>query len=385
MARFLIVVPPLIGHINPAVGVAATLSSHGHAVAWAGTGDVIRPLVGEDSTVYHCAGPPPGAAGQRPPVLRGFAELKFLWEGILIPLAHAMAPGVRAAVRDFGPDVLVVDQQAFAGAVVARQFDLPWATLATTSSELVDPLGAMPKIQSWREARMQELLAAEGLPDTDADLRFSPDLVLAFTTGELAGPVGNLDAPCRFVGPSLAGRPAGTFPWHLVDNDRPSILITLGTANTGAGNRFLHECVQALTAMDVQAIIVDPGSELTAVPAHILALPQIPQLEVLAHTDAVVCHAGHNTVCEALSYGIPLVVAPIRDDQPVIAGQVVEVGAGIRVRFRRARAHQLREAIHTVLHDPGFRNAARRIQKSFGTAGGSAAAAGHLEQLAANR
>ena len=43
-----------------------------------------------------------------------------------------------------------------------------------------------------------------------------------------------------------------------------------------------------------------------------------------------VTHGGHNTVCEALAHGLPLVVAPIRDDQPTVAAQVVQAGAGVR-------------------------------------------------------
>ncbi|MYW45964.1 glycosyltransferase, partial [Streptomyces sp. SID161] len=35
MSGFLFVVPPLTGHINPAVGVAARLAAYGHRVAWA--------------------------------------------------------------------------------------------------------------------------------------------------------------------------------------------------------------------------------------------------------------------------------------------------------------------------------------------------------------
>jgi UDP:flavonoid glycosyltransferase YjiC (YdhE family) len=49
--------------------------------------------------------------------------------------------------------------------------------------------------------------------------------------------------------------------------------------------------------------------------------------------SAVVCHGGHNTVCEAVAHGVPLVVTPIRDDQPIIARQVADAGAGIRLHF----------------------------------------------------
>jgi MGT family glycosyltransferase len=107
----------------------------------------------------------------------------------------------------------------------------------------------------------------------------------------------------------------------------------------------------------------------------------VPQLDLLPHLHAVVSHSGHNTVCEALAHGVPLVVAPIRDDQPVIAGQVVDAGAGIRVRFGRVGATELRNAITTVLDDPSYRDAAQRVRQEFDTAGGAAAAANYLEKL----
>jgi len=98
--------------------------------------------------------------------------------------------------------------------------------------------------------------------------------------------------------------------------------------------------------------------------------------------DAVVSHAGHNTVCESLANGLPLVVAPIRDDQPIIAEQVVRAGAGVRVRFGRARAADLGAAVSEVLTDDRYREAAAVIQRSFLAAGGPATAADVLEDLA---
>jgi UDP:flavonoid glycosyltransferase YjiC (YdhE family) len=75
------------------------------------------------------------------------------------------------------------------------------------------------------------------------------------------------------------------------------------------------------------------------------------------------------------------VVAPIRDDQPVVAGQVVAAGAGVRVRFGRTDAARLGAAVDTVLTDPAHRAAAQRVAASFRAAGGAAAAASHLELL----
>ncbi|MER7684857.1 hypothetical protein [Streptomyces sp. NPDC097610] len=96
--------------------------------------------------------------------------------------------------------------------------------------------------------------------------------------------------------------------------------------------------------------------------------------------DAVACHAGHNTVCEALWRAVPLVVAPIRDDQPVVAGQGDRRGRGSQGPVRPVTAGRLGTALDAVLHDPAHRAAVVRIRTAFRAAGGSGAAATHLEQ-----
>jgi MGT family glycosyltransferase len=107
----------------------------------------------------------------------------------------------------------------------------------------------------------------------------------------------------------------------------------------------------------------------------------VPQLALLGVVDAVVTHGGHNTTCEALAHGLPLVLAPIRDDQPIVADQVVRAGAGVRVKFGRVRAEQLGAAVDAVLDDPSYRAGAECVQQSFAEAGGAVTAADYLEKL----
>ncbi|MFI6034720.1 glycosyltransferase [Streptomyces sp. NPDC051315] len=388
MSGFLFVVPPLTGHINPAVGVAAELDARGHRVAWVCPDPaLVRRLAGDRARVFPCAG---AAEGSRPPELRGPEALRFLWEWYLLPLAEAMAPGVRAAVEAFRPDVVVADQQAFAGALVAERLGVVWATSATTSAEFTDPLAGLPRVRAWLEERLAGLRAAIGDPAGGSDPRFSPHLVLAFSTPELAvpaaGPAGAVGG-VRWVGPSIAARPSATgFPWEWLDAGRATVLVTLGTANSDVGGRFLDVCRDALRerADRVQGVIVDPGATLGGADdgKDVLVVPFVPQLPLLARADAVVCHAGHNTVCEALWHGVPLVVAPIRDDQPVVAGQVADAGAGVRVRFGRVTVPKLGAALDSVLREPGYRAAADRIRTAFRAAGGAPAAADHLDELA---
>jgi MGT family glycosyltransferase len=398
MARFLFVVPPFAGHVNPTISVGRELRRRGHEVAWAGLpGGVDRLL--PDDVCFLPTGSPSDVerllqTGERAHDLRFAAAFKFLWERVLLPMGSAMLDGVDAAVESWRPDVLLSDQQALAGGAVAVRHGLPWATSATTSAELVDPLQAIPRAADWVGEQLAAFAASAGLPaavtDPGAgtgagvpDLRFSPHLVLVFSTERLVDAQRCFPAHYAFVGPSLSDRPQREpFPWDWFDPALPHVLVSLGTVNTEAGAHFYAAAAKALADEPVQAVFVAPPP-LVDVPAdNVLVQPRVPQLSLLPHLDAVVCHAGHNTVCEALAHGLPLVVAPIRDDQPVIADQVVRAGAGVRVRFGRVVPQTLRQAVRQVLDDPTFRQAAGAVRDSFQAAGGAPAAASRLETLA---
>jgi MGT family glycosyltransferase len=207
----------------------------------------------------------------------------------------------------------------------------------------------------------------------------SPHLVVAFTTEAMVGSLDRFPPHYRFVGPSISDRPESTaFPWGDLAATR-RVLISMGTVNAEVCGRFYATAVDALRDDAEQMIIAAPN--LTAPPPAIVQ-PYVPQLALLPKVDAVVCHGGHNTVCEALANGLPLVIAPIKDDQPIVADQVVAAGAGIRVKFGRVQAPELRAAVRRVLDEPAFADAARQIQTSFAAAGGAAAAASLVEALA---
>ena len=389
MSRVLITVPPLTGHVNPTVSLGAELSARGHQVAWTGLPGVVDGLLPPEAAFLPLVGPLDQEAfdemQRRGTGLRGPEALKFLWEGFIIPYAVDTAPALSEVVRGFEPDVLVVDQQAVAGAVVARKLGIPWITSATTSAELTDPLAELPKVDAWVRAKLIDLQLELGArPDPHGDLRFSDQLVIAFTTQALAGTIAVPVTNVRYVGPSIARRPDPTpFPWEWLDPERPQVLVTLGTVNAGIGSRFFAAAIEALATTRVQAVMVAPADQVHLPDGvdNILVRSRIPQLEVLEHMDAVVTHGGHNTVCESLAQGLPLVLAPIRDDQPIVADQVVRAGAGLRVRFGRVRAPELRQAVLEVLDEPSFRIAADGIRRSFEDAGGASAAADAIDEL----
>jgi zeaxanthin glucosyltransferase len=378
MSRFLFVTLPLAGHINPPAAVATVLTDHGHDVAWSGSEARLRRWIGPDAVVY-----PTGMRLFRGQPDVGFTAVKSLWEGFIVPFTRFTLPSVEKAVREYRPDVVVTDQHALAGGLVAERNGLPWATFCTSTIELGDPFRELPKVDAWIRGHVAALSAEAGLAD-GPDPRFSPYLVIAFTSAFF---LGDRSYPDHYamVGPALSVRPtAQSFPWDRLDPARRHVLVTVGTMADDVAMDFYDRAVQALRPLGdtLQAIVIAPAS-LPGTPEHIMLLPRVPQVELMPHLDAVVCHAGLNTVSEALNCGVPLVVAPHTRDQPINGAEVVRIGAGVRLHFHRARPDQMRTAVLTVLTDPGYRAAAGRVRDSFAAAGGAPAAAARLERLAA--
>ena len=385
MKRFLFIVPPFTGHVNPTVSVARMLEANGHEVAWVGYGRAIGALLPPKAKLFALDDDQSTQAiadlRQRGHGVRGIASLQFFYQEYLLPFTRLMLPGVLEVVRSYRPDVLIVDQQAFAGTLAARCTEKRWATFCTTSATVIDPLSGLPEVKRWANEQVAVLEREVGLaPSGQSDL--SGELVIVFSTQDFVGQTEGWPSSFHFVGPSIQCRPDATpFPWEKLDK-RPRVFASLGTVSAEAGDHFYAALVEAFKDSDLQVIVAAPPERLPGAPANFLVRERVPQLALLPQMDAVISHGGHNTVCETLANGIPLVVVPIRDDQPIVANQVVRAGAGIRVRFGRIASRALRDATFEVLEKPRYRQAADRIGRSFAAAGGAKAAAALLEGLA---
>jgi MGT family glycosyltransferase len=406
MGRFLFVVPPILGHVYPTLAVGRELMERGHEVTWAGHTAYLDGYIPDWVPFVALADElPEGVADRLKPSGRnqgGLAAFIKVWRDFVVPVAHQMAPPLHELVERYRPDAMIVDQQALAGAIVAHLRGIPWATSATTAveviayaaaqnadraHEIVDPatLSYLLKVGEWLTDTLRQLDLDLGIDPADVDAfdpRYSPHRLIAYTTKELFGFEAKVPDHFTFVGPSIGERPPSMpFPWEWLDKTKPLVLVTLGTINYRNGDRFFRTAAEAIADMDIQAVFICPEGPEFDVPDNVLVCEKVPQLELLDHVDAVVSHGGQGTVSETLRVGRPLVIAPIRDDQPIVAGQVTNAGAGLTVRFGRVTTDELRGALDAVLTDKRFRAAAERVQASFAAAGGAALAADCFEQL----
>ena len=393
MGKFLFIVPPLTGHINPTLSVGSELIKRGHTVAWAcnetlqsGFETLLRDKLPEGAEFLPI--PDRMQAHEyeqmvtKSKSIKGLKSLKFLYEDFLIPMARSTKPGIDNIVDKYQPDVMINDQQAFAGAITAFQKNIPYASFCTTSAGVLDPLKGFNKINQWEIDQILNLQKEFGV-NVDEKLNSSTRLTVIFSSKKFVGEIYDFPSHYKFVGPSISKRTDNTeFPWdRLHQAGQKRILVSLGTVNQEIGQPFFKKILKAFEGKELLIIAVAPEDFFENIPENFIVQKRIPQLEVLKHVQAVVSHGGHNTVCESLANALPLVVAPIKDDQSRVASQVVAAGAGIRLRFLRFKPEEMYSAVMTLISNPLYRENAEKIKKSFLEAGGAPKAADYLEAL----
>jgi MGT family glycosyltransferase len=379
VARFLFVVVPVVARLWPAVAIGDALAAAGHDVAWCGPESDLRPLVRPGAVIY-----PTGKRSYRQTVQMGTAAVRELWDEYVLPLNRFMQDPVDRAVAEYQPDVVLADQYALAGTLAAEKHGVRWATLAAGVLELTPPADD-PGLQEWVRSKLARMRATAGLPADDClDLRFSPYLVIATTTQALTG-TAPMPEHCVLIGAALGSRRTDpSFSWDWWDPGRRHVLVTAGTLSAHLVYGFVARVMAALEPMAsrVQVVLNAAADTMPDPPPNVLVAPRVPMLDLMPRLDAVICQAGQSTVNEALTHGVPLVVAPIRLGELATAEQVTRAGAGITVSFTAATPAQLAAAVTAVLDEPRYRARARRIGEEFSAAGGTGAAAAHLVALA---
>lgn len=155
----------------------------------------------------------------------------------------------------------------------------------------------------------------------------------------------------------------------------PLLYVTFGSVvgHTDLTRQVFRAAVDAVADLPVRVLVtvgwaVEP-TLLDPVPPSVHVERWVPQAQVLAACDAVVCHGGSGTTFGALRAGVPLVVCPLYADNARNGEAVERSGAGLVVSS--SGAHQaspapspmvLRAAIERVLAETSFTLAAQAIR-----------------------
>jgi N-glycosyltransferase len=285
-----------------------------------------------------------------------------------------MAADLLTLAPKWKPDLIVREAIEYGGGLAAEVLGIPHAA--------VRPRPAGSRLSYAQRAGLHPVLARRrdelGLPpDPDNEMPHR-HLELAFLPPSFFGGADLFSERTQFVNFGLEGLDVdvGTEPSErLVSGDRrPTVYASLGTLRHSEPG-VMETIVTALRRESVN-LIVSAGdhtaarrlrrlmADLSMGPATLTIHEFVDQLAALHDSDVFVTHAGINSVREALTLGVPMIVLPIRDDQPFNAERCVALGVAREVKPDDCLASGIGDAVRAVLRASAYRDAATRAQQS---------------------
>lgn len=231
-------------------------------------------------------------------------------------------------------------------------------------------------------AELEEWPAAEGVTIPGPAYVADPDRAVVSIARSFQPNHGSVHRKYAFVGPCLGDRSSFQGTWERPADDRPVLLISLGSAYTNEPGSY-RRCFEAFGDLDSHVVMavgkhVDPAS-LGEPPSNVELHRWVPQLEVLSHAAVFITHCGMGGTMEGLYHGVPMVGLPMIGEQAMNAARLVELGVGRHIPRAEVTAGGLRSAVLELADDPDVTRRPAALKAEIRAAGGTAAAADVIE------
>jgi zeaxanthin glucosyltransferase len=396
--RVMLVTSPEKGHLNPMMGVAQWLVRDGHQVGWLCLPEPSPQLAAVDGVeVLHADLPDFGAldlvTGGEPlaRLVRDEDALAGWIRMLLLDLVPAQVTPIREAVRAWRPDVIALDGMQYAAVIAAHEEDVPYAGVssALTLLEPAEVDSALMRHVRALSVDRAKLFARYGMaPAFRTCEALSPWLNATFATRALVGDAADVPPAGVLVGPSVPPASRGDEPdfasaWTRLSTGKPLVYVSYGSQISWQPEAFAR-IAQAAAPLGVQVLLscgelADDAAFVRDLAGDVVVVGYAPQRAVLARAAAFVTHGGANSIMEAMVAGVPVLISPVCNDQPVQAhfvarahvGEVLDVSAAsvddVRAALARliapgsAYAARAREVAADYARHDGAREVARRV------------------------
>jgi UDP:flavonoid glycosyltransferase YjiC (YdhE family) len=354
--RWLVTCVPQAGHFGPLRPLVAALREHGDEVLVA-SGPAIEAMVVQAGGTFASAGNGLDAwFGQLAARVRGVPGDGLAPDRIsayFVPRLFAeigaadMIDDVVGIGREFGPDAVLFDTEACWGPLAGELLGVP---------SVHHGFGALPDLE------VQQLMT-----DALSPLWRSFGLAVPGGAGLHRGPTLTVFPPSLDPGTELfdqvrAMGVAATLTPRPIPTSPPVVYLTLGTVWANA--ELLTTVVSALADEPLQVVItsgnLDPAT-LGELPANVWAVQYRPQEHLLPDCSVVIHHGGAGTMLGALAHGLPQIAIPQAADNFINADLLARSGAGRVLVTDEVSADALRAAVHAMLTQPSYREAASAI------------------------
>lgn len=426
MSSYVIASVPIHGHVSPLLPIAAHLVARGDTVrfltgarfadAIAATGATHVPLPPEsDFDDRNVVAQFPERAGMSP-----LAAVAFDIEHIFIRPGEGQYAGLRDLLAAAPADAVIVDP-LFAGAVLLSELPAerrpPIVVAGVVPLALAGPglapygMGVLPMggpIGALRNRLLRAMNARVLRPAEAAGTAIMRRIHGRDGSGPIMDWLTRADAVIQLSVPSFeyprpepATRLAFTGMvstssaldhrrpewWHELDGSRPVVHVTQGTIANDDLTELIVPTMQALADEDVLVVVATGGrpvADLGPLPANARAAEFLPYNELFERTDVFVTNGGYGGVQFALAHGVPVVVAPGKEDKVEVAARLTWSRTGVNVRKHRPSEGRLRAAVRRVLTDSRYREAAATVAEEMATASGASGFAAVVDDVAAS-
>ena len=136
----------------------------------------------------------------------------------------------------------------------------------------------------------------------------------------------------------------------LASSDDPFVYVSFGSF-LSVRSDVLARVAAALAERGLRAVIAlgsADRADLGALPPEWLVREFLPQVRLLRAAAAAVTHGGNNSVTEALTAGVPMLVLPFSTDQFAGAAAIESAGVGVVLPPNTATVDELAVAIDLV-------------------------------------
>ncbi|KAI0560453.1 glycosyl transferase family 1 [Gracilaria domingensis] len=407
-------------YLNSMSEIALELQRRGHQIVFIGIPDIRPKLKHFEFELLHIGETdfPPGYAATSMKMLgelKGHAALRFVSEHIA-ENGRVFLQDAPELVRAANLDLLVIEQTIVSMMTIAEFLNIPYVTVCVSLISNPDPFvppafshhtphhPSLSKLQTFAEHRIEKLLNQTIFSDihqTRKDWNLPPIRNPATYHSPYATIVQfpksidfkrkHLPTNYHYVG--RFSDPSGTeplcrnvpFPFHKLDG-RPIIYASLGTILNEMQGLY-RKVIESTKGLNAQ-LVVSLGNPQASVDEDVgdaIVVPFAPQEKLVSMSSIIITHGGNNTVTMAMSYGVPMVVIPIANDQPGVAARVAVGGLGVSIHPKRVNVDVLRSSIKDVLVDSRYREQAEKVRMEVEEAGGVRKAADIAEIVARTR
>lgn len=410
--RILIATIGSLGDLHPCLALAIELKRRGHTVTIAST-EFYRTKVAAIGIPFR-----PLRPNWDPTDGEMIRQCEDLKRGVEVLYRQWILPNLKDTFDDLlaaaaEADLMIASEMILAAPLVAEKLHLPWvpAILSPTSFlSARDPsvtvnvpwlihvrkagwpvyravlnLGRLTIRHWW--APVRQLRREQGLrQQCDPVFRdkFSPDLVLALFSSQLAQP--QADWPAQTVQPGFLWFENDTagMDQRLADflaSGDPPIVFTQGSTAVHYPGNFYAVSAEAAKTLGRRALLIGAGQSYEQESAQILAVPYAPYSQVFPRAALIVHQGGSGTTGEALRAGRPQLIVPFGWDQPDNAARVERLGAGLHIPRTVWSPATATAAMKKLLQDASFSRSASAIGARIKNENGIAVACDAVESL----